>query len=82
MALSLSLQKVDETPRSCLYDLGTDAAVAARVKLYKDSGDVEVVELSEASLPARLPFYLAQGLPRLHSYHEQERYPDTDAWVA
>lgn len=82
MALSVSLQKVDETPRYCLYDLGTEAATAARVKLHKDSGDVEVVDLSEASLPARPSFYLAQGLPRLRSYHEQERYPDAETWVA
>ncbi len=82
MALSVSLRKVDETPRYCLYDLGAGAPVAARVKLYKDSGDVEVVRLSDADLPARPPFYLAEGLPRLRQYHEQNRYPERDEWAA
>ena len=82
MALSVSLHKVDETTRYCLYNLGADEATAARVKLYKASGDVEVVRLSEEALPARPPFYLAQGVPRLHQYHEQRRYPDHDEWTA
>jgi len=82
MALSVSLQKVDETPRYCLYDLGAGDAAAARLKLYKPSGDVEVVRLSDDALPARPPFYLAQGIPRLHRYHEQNRYPDHDEWTA
>lgn len=82
MALSVLLHKVDETRRYCLYDLGTGNAAAARLKLYKSSGDVEVVRLSDDALPARPPVYLAQGIPRLHRYHEQNRYPDHDAWSA
>jgi hypothetical protein len=82
MALSVALRKVDETPGYCLYDLGTGNAVAGRVKLYKASGDVEVVRLSDEDLPARPPFYLAQGVPRLRSYQERDDYPDADAWTA
>ena len=82
MALSLTLRKVDETPRYCLYDLGTGNAGVGRVKLYKDSGDVEVVRLSGEGLPARPPFYLAQGVFRLRTYRDRGRYPDQDAWTA
>ncbi len=82
MALSVTLRKVDETPRYCLYDLGAADAVAARVKLYKVSGDVEVVHLSDEDVPARSPFYLAQGVPRLRAYHERDQYPDEDTWTA
>jgi len=82
MALSVTLQKVDETPGYCLYDLGPGGAVAGRVKLYKASGDVEIVRLSEDELPARPSFYLAQGLPRLRSYQEREQYPEKDTWTA
>lgn len=82
MALSVALRKVDETPRYCLYDLGAEDAVAGRVKLYKTSGDVEVVHLSDEGVPARPPFYLAQGVPRLRTYCERGRYPDEDTWTA
>jgi hypothetical protein len=82
MALTVVLRKVDETHGYCLYDLGTGGAVAGRVKLYKASGDVEVVRLSDDELPARPPFYLAQGVPRLRSYQERDRYPDEDTWTA
>ena len=82
MALSVTLRKVDETPRYCLYDLGGEDAVAGRVKLYKASGDVEVVRLSGADVPARPPFYLAQGVPRLRTYCGRDQYPDEDTWTA
>jgi hypothetical protein len=82
MALSVTLRKVDETPRYCLYDLGSEDAVAGRVKLYKASGDVEVVRLSGADVPARPPFYLAQGVPRLRTYCGRDQYPDEDTWTA
>lgn len=82
MALAVTLQKVEETPRYCLYDLGTRDAVAGRVKLYKSSGDVEVLHLSDDDVPARPPFYLAQAVPRLRTYCERDQYPDEDAWTA
>ncbi|MEF8815773.1 MAG: hypothetical protein V5A20_02940 [Salinibacter sp.] len=82
MALTVVLQKVDATPRYCLYDLGAADTRVGRLKLYKASGDVEVVRLSAKDLPARPPFYLAQGVPRLHSYHDRDQYPDRDAWTA
>jgi hypothetical protein len=82
MALSVTLRKVDETPRYCLYDLGSEDAVASRVKLYKASGDVEVVRLSGADVPAGPPFYLAQGVPRLRTYCGRDQYPDEDTWTA
>lgn len=81
MALSVSLHKVDETSRYCLYDFGSGEAVAGRVKLYTDSGDVEVVHLSNAELPARPPFYLSQAVPRLREYQAQDRYPSRDQWT-
>ncbi len=82
MALLVTLRKVDETPRYCLYDLGAEDTVAGRVKLYKASGDVEVVRLSGEGVPAGLPFYLAQGVPRLRTYCERDQYPDEDTWTA
>ncbi|WP_103027454.1 hypothetical protein [Salinibacter altiplanensis] len=82
MALPVTLRKVDETPRYCLYDLGGEDAAAGRVKLYKASADVEVVRLSGEEVPARPPFYLAQGVSRLRTYCERDQYPDTDTWTA
>lgn len=82
MALPITLQKVDETPRYCLYDLGSGDAAAGRVKLYKSTGDVEVVHLSGENVPIRPHFYLAQAVPRLHTYYEHDQYPDEDAWRA
>lgn len=83
MALSIVVRKVDETPRFCLYEIGSADATAGRVKVYKDSGDIELVGLSAADeLPARPPLYLSQVVPRLQTYHEQAQYPDEDDWAA
>ncbi len=83
MALSIVVRKVDETPRFCLYEIGSADTAAGRVKVYKDSGDVELVRLAGTdALPARPPLYLSQVVPRLQTYHEQSHYPDEDAWTA
>jgi len=82
MALSLVVRKEEETPTHCLYAFGGPDTPVGRARLYKDAGDVELVDLAAADAPARGPFYLSHVLPRLQGYHDAGTYPDTDRWMA
>lgn len=82
MAVTVSVEKQDETLDWCVYTFGGPDATVGRLTLNKTSGDVEIDELSEASGSANERYYLAHVVPRLQSYHEKQVYPDFDRWQA
>lgn len=82
MALSIFVEKVDESPTACRYTFGTDDETVGTVRLHKATGDLELVSIADAAdAPARPPFYLGHVVPRLQDYHAREHYPPHDQWA-
>lgn len=80
MAVTVSVEKQDESCEWCVYAFGGPDAKVGRLTLDKMSGDIEIDELSEAPGSANKEYYLAHVVPRLQSYHEEHVYPDSDKW--
>ena len=62
------------------YAFGSDDDVAGRVAVHRASGDVEVLDLNNTMPPPGAKFYLASVVPRLHAYHDDSRFPESDTW--
>lgn len=82
MSLDLALEKEEDTPDWCIYTFGGPSASVGRVRLHKDSGDVEILDLDASAQGPSQHFYLAHLVPRLHTYHDRSTYPDQDRWTA
>lgn len=81
MSLSVVLKKVNETPNDLIYSVGTPGESVGRVRLGKDTGEVEILEVCRTEAGPRPPFFLAQVVPRLHDYHERNTFPERDSWT-
>lgn len=82
MALSICLEKQDETSTRCVYQFGEPEAPMGQVVLHKDSGDIEIADPPSLDAGPNERHYLALVVPRLRSYHEQGQYPEYDDWEA
>ena len=82
MALSMAVEKIEETPTHCVYAFGGPGTTVGRVRVEKASGDVELLALNESGDGPSEQFYLAHLVPRLHDYHDRGAYPPTDQWEA
>ncbi|MFB6097670.1 MAG: hypothetical protein ABEK84_00855, partial [Salinibacter sp.] len=80
MGLAIVVEKIEEARDYHLYAFGSPDATIGRARLYTSSGNIELVGLSETEDGPDERYYLAQVVPRLHSYHERASYPDTDQW--
>jgi hypothetical protein len=80
MGLPIVVTKVEEARAYVLYAFGPPDAPVGRVRLYPDSGDIELASLSETKDGPDERYYLAQVVPRLQSYHDRATYPNTDRW--
>ena len=80
MGLPISVEKVEEAREYLLYAFGPPDASVGRMRLYKSSGDVELVSFSETGDDPDERYYLAHVVPRLQSYHDRGAYPDSDQW--
>ena len=78
----MSVEKVEETHDYLLYTFGPPGAPVGRVRLYPNSGDIELATLSETEDGPDERYYLAQVVPRLQSYYDRGAYPDSDQWKA
>lgn len=81
MSLSVVLKKEDETDDWCIYAFGTASETLGRVRLRKESGDIEILALDESPDAPGRSFYLAHVVPRLHNYHDRDAYPKQDRWT-
>jgi hypothetical protein len=82
MGVPLFVEKIEETPAHCVYTFGAPDATVGRVRVQKEAGDVELLELAEMDDGPSEQFYLAHLVPRLHAYHDRDTYPSNDQWEA
>jgi len=82
MALTMAVEKVEDTPTHCVYAFGGPDTTVGRARLDKSSGDVELLELNESDDAPSEQFYLAHLVPRLHDYHDRGSYPAGEQWEA
>lgn len=82
MGLPMSVEKVEKAREYLLYAFGPPDASVGRVRLYKSSGDIELVSFSETDAGPDERYYLAHAVSRLQSYHDRGTYPDSDQWEA
>ena len=80
MGLPIAVEKIEDAHHYVLYAFGPPQAPVGRVRLYPDSGDIELARLSETESEPDARYYLAQVVPRLQSYHDRDTYPDSDQW--
>ena len=80
MALTVVLEKTEDTEASCVYVVGSDTTPVGRLRLQKESGDVEVLPLPDPDDAPPRSVYLAHAVPRLQAYHDAGRYPDREEW--
>jgi hypothetical protein len=80
MGIAIVATKEGETSDHCVYAFGTSTDTLGRVRLHKSSGDIELIDLADASEGPTPQFVLAQVVPRLHEYHDRSKYPPTDRW--
>jgi len=80
MGLSMSVEKVEDTPEYCVYTFGAPETHVGRVRVHKSSGDVELMELAEHDDTPSEQYYLAHLVPRLQSYHDRGSYPSDERW--
>ena len=81
MALTLVLEQEADTPAACRYTFGPPDTTVGRVALQKDSGDIEVLSLSDPEEGPSAQFCLGQVIPRLQSFHEDARFPRRTEWT-
>jgi len=82
MALTLVLEQEAETEAACRYAFGPPDTTVGRVVVQKDTGDIEILALSDPSDGPSAQFCLGQALPRLQSFHEEGRFPRRTEWTA
>ena len=82
MGLPICIEKVDAAQERLLYAFGSPEDVVGYVRLNTETGDIELVSLSEPADGPDQRYYLAQVVPRLQAFHDETRYPDTAQWTA
>jgi hypothetical protein len=70
----------EATDDRVVYAFGSDDTTAGRVALDRASGDVEILDLDASTPPPGEQFYLAAVVPRLHQYHANAHFPESDTW--
>lgn len=81
MALSISVEQVDETEDESVYVFGEPDTRLGRACLRKDTGAVEIERLRNAPDGPNPRMYLAHVVERLQAYHARGMYPTCDEWT-
>lgn len=80
MGLELSVEKKKETAAYCVYAFGAPTEPGGRVRVDKASGDIELLTVPDSDEAPNEKYFLARLVPRLHTYHDRDVYPDRDHW--
>lgn len=81
MALSISVEQVEETADEYVCVFGGPDTTLGRMCLRKDSGAVEIESLRHAPDGPNTRMYLAHVVERLQAYHTRGVYPTRDEWT-